>query len=134
MTQPRRYYESITAVQEAGSSSTTTREHAPGRVSRRDLETIRETYVQNIGPLTAPVAAMIERHLNAGMEPSVILYAIEETGFAPRPSAQYLRAILTRYANFGILTQNDVMEDANRRERDQREALEARWDSWYRGR
>ena len=54
--------------------------------------------------ITMPVIMLMERCMTAGMEPEVILAAIEATGWARRPSPQYLRAILTRCLREGILT------------------------------
>ena len=113
------------------STSTTSISNGAGRVSREDLEIIRNCYVDNIGKMTAPVARMIEGKLAAGMQPAVICHAIEETGFAPRPSAYYLRAILSRFHDSGIFTIDDLQSDRDRRERSQQEALAERWGNWY---
>lgn len=68
-----------------------------------DLEQIRESYVDNIGPLTGAVASLIEDAFYKGkLEVEEILMAIEETGLAPRPSPYYLRAILKNWAENGV--------------------------------
>lgn len=68
-----------------------------------DLEQIRDSYVDNIGPLTGAVASLIEDAFYKGMlELEEILMAIEETGLAPHPSPYYLRAILKNWAENGV--------------------------------
>ena len=68
-----------------------------------DLEQIRDSYVDNIGPLTGAVASLIEDAFYKGkLEVEEILMAIEETGLAPRPSPYYLRAILKNWAENGV--------------------------------
>lgn len=115
------------------STSTTTYTPAPGVSGLLDLETIRDAYTVNIGAMSVSVASMIERFLRIGMRPDVICHAIEETGFAPRPTPHYLRAILTRYAKSGILTMDDVMRDENRRIGEQNQANNMRYQGWYGG-
>lgn len=113
------------------STSTSSMSNGPGCVSKEDLEIIRDCYVDNIGKMTAPVARMIEGKLAAGMQPAVICHAIEETGFAPRPSAYYLRAILSRFHSSDIYTLEDLQQDRARREFVQSEAQAERWTNWY---
>ena len=131
MTNPRPERERTSTSSRRSSSSTTTREHGPGCVTAHDLEIIREMYVECIGELTPPVARMIEIKLAAGMEVGVILHAIEETGWAPRPSAQYLRAILTRLHNADILTGEQLLEDQARHFNRNWEMRCEREERWY---
>lgn len=99
-------------------TTTTTREHGAGRVPTPDeLRAIREAYADAIGPLNRQTARMLVDALEGGIEPPVMLHAIEATGFAPRPSVHYLRAILRRYAASGIRTMADVERDERERHR-----------------
>ena len=71
-------------------------------LSAEDGERICTAYTENIGPMTAAVANMILSFLQKSLTVDNIVLAIEETGFAPRPSAYYLRAILRNWAQFGV--------------------------------
>ncbi len=113
------------------STTTTTVSPAPGRASVDDLKLIREAYVECIGQLTPPIARMIEQKIAAGMEVAVILHAIEETGWAPRPSAQYLRAILTRLHSMDVLTMDQLMVDQVRHEQRYVGMKQDREERWY---
>lgn len=96
-------------------SSTTTGETEPGvQSSIIDYEAIASAYCENIGDLKAPVAHFIETLLQKGMKADVIIEAIQATGWAAKPSPQYLRKILNRYLMCGIFTVDDVMLDNNR--------------------
>lgn len=110
----------------ATSTSTTTVVTDPG-VFRQ----IREAYVDNIGPLTGAIAHYLEDLMDEGMAPVVILDAITQTGWAPRPSPQYLRAILRRYSLENIYTEQDLQYSKLRRQRERDEANAARWKRWY---
>lgn len=76
------------------------------------------------------VARYLSELMNEGMEPGVILAAIQETGWAPRPSPQYLRAILQRCRDQGIYT----MAQWDYRQAERQEAIEqanrARYAEW----
>lgn len=122
MTYQRQRNDNLKTVLGAGvvavdtSTTTTTREHGAGRVPAPDeLRAIREAYADAIGPLNRQTARMLVDALEGGIEPPVMLHAIEATGFAPRPSVYYLRAILRRYAASGIRTMADVERDERRR-------------------
>lgn len=84
--------------------------HGAGRVqpTATEMEEIRQGYVDAIGPINATKARDIETAMEAGVQASAILDAIEQTGLAPRPSHYYLRAILRRYAAEGITTTEDA--------------------------
>jgi len=73
-------------------------------LTRDDGETILAAYLDNINPdgMTGAVAAEIEKAYAAGLSVEDIVLAIEETGFAPRPSPAYLRAILRNWAFSGV--------------------------------
>ena len=78
------------------------------------MEKIAEAYKANIGPMiTQAAATVIENALKNGMEPSTVIWAIEETGLASRPSPYYLRAVLRNWAEFGVATSH-VREDWKR--------------------
>ena len=70
--------------------------HGAGRVplSPDQTERIRDAYTDNIGPMTGAVARMIETAIDHGLTVKEVIEAIEETGFAPRPSPWYLKKIL----------------------------------------
>ena len=77
--------------------------HGTGRfMTAEECEAIREAYTDNIGPLTGAVARMIERAFDHGLTAAEIQMAIEETGFAPRPSPYYLKAILENWVETGV--------------------------------
>lgn len=118
----------------AGRSSSTTTIHTEPRVcTAQDLEAIRVAYNGTIGPLTAPIAHFLEKCMAAGIEPAVIVDAIERTGWARRPSPFYLRAILQRYLREDIRTMADVLGDeADLRQYQQRNGDDG-WREWYQG-
>lgn len=104
----------------AGSStrtSSTTRTHAHAR--EEALSQLRTEYVEAVGHEMPPI---LERYvvqlMRDGMEPGAISAAIEATAWAPRPSAQYCRAVLARYEVQGLLTAMDVRKDEYRRSQD----------------
>lgn len=71
-------------------------------VSPEDTERICEAYTENIGNLNAAIIGMIASAIEKGLTVENILMAIEETAFAPRPSAAYLRAILRNWCQYGV--------------------------------
>lgn len=67
-------------------------------ITAEDGKRIIEAYGMNIAPQISPaVARMIEAFIAAGHTVDHVIDAIERTGFAPRPSPQYLRAVLRNY-------------------------------------
>ena len=80
-------------------------------LSPEEGEAIVEAYKLNISEygMTAAVAQEIEQAYAKGLTAEEIILAIEETGFAPRPSPAYLRAILRNWAFSGVtVTKNPV--------------------------
>lgn len=76
---------------------------APGVfITPSDGEKIVHAYNECIGIITGSVAHMIENALTQGLTVDDVVLAINETGFAPRPSAAYLRAILRNWATNGV--------------------------------
>ena len=73
-------------------------------ISPEDGERIAQSYHRNIGNLTGAVASFITQAVASGLTVANILEAIEITGFAPRPSAAYLRAILRNWIRDGVTT------------------------------
>lgn len=73
-------------------------------LSREDAQTILEAYIDNVNEngMTGAVAKEIEHAYQQGLSVEEIVLACEETGFAPRPSAAYLREILRRWAISGV--------------------------------
>ena len=116
-------------------SSTTTVAHGPRRVlpSALEWEEIRQTYVDVLGALNCVKAHDIEEAINQGLQPSAILDAIEQTALAPRPTHYYLRAVLRRYATWGIFTREAAEKDRNERKREQRLAQFRNECTWYGG-
>ena len=82
------------------------KEHGTGRVPRilspEDGSRIRDAYLDNIGPMTSAAANMIEHFFAEGIEADEIIMAIDDTGLAPRPSALYLRAIMSNWITQGV--------------------------------
>lgn len=77
--------------------------HESGRTPPDAYALIREAYVNNVCPMMTQAAAFeIESAMNAGMDVDTVLLAIHETGYAPRPSLYYLRAILRTWAETGV--------------------------------
>lgn len=67
-------------------------------ITPEDGNRIIEAYGMNIAPQISPaVARMIEDFIAAGHTVDHVIDAIERTGFAPRPSPQYLRAVMRNY-------------------------------------
>ena len=67
-------------------------------ISPEDGERIVRAYMDNIGyGINPPVARMIEEFISNGHTVNDVIDAIERTGFAPRPSPAYLRAVLRNY-------------------------------------
>lgn len=56
------------------------------------------------GGIPIPIAKWIHRLIDNGMEPALIVRAIEETAWAKRPSPSYFRGILNRCISTGIMT------------------------------
>lgn len=118
------------ARKEASSSSTTTTTTDNGAGRAREWEILAETYCELIGPFDG-MAQRIIRRFSQVMELDVIQHAIEETGWAPRPSKQYLSAILRRYAAEGITNMEDVYRDEDRHEQRRNSDLRIRDSRWY---
>ena len=135
MTEKGRSSDKITTTRTTTSSSTTTRAHTAGRVPPTpfEWEQIRQTYVDVLGALNCVKAHDIEEAVNQGVQPSAILDAIEQTALAPRPTHYYLRAVLRRYANWGIFTREAAEKDRNERKREQRLAQYRNECTWYGG-
>lgn len=56
------------------------------------------------GGIPIPIAKWIHRLIESGMEPALVVRAIEETAWAKRPSPSYFRGILNRCISTGIMT------------------------------
>ena len=56
------------------------------------------------GGIPIPIAKWIHRLIESGMEPALVVRAIEETAWAKRPSPSYFRGILNRCISAGIMT------------------------------
>ncbi len=96
------------------SSSTSSIYTVPG--VQEDYQAIKEGYLSCIGDLKASVAWYIEGLISWGMEADVILNAIQETGWARKPSPHYMRAILERYKANGIKTMVQLLHDQEEHE------------------
>ena len=118
MTHTERSYEKKPTSSTSSSSSTTINSSSrtttgiptpPGVLTSDQWDELRTIYEGcGLGMMTMPVALMI-RDFNerSRMSYDVIREAIIETGFAPRPSAYYLRAVLTRASGDDIETLDD---------------------------
>lgn len=106
---------------EGSSPSSTTCARARARiVTCEDRYDIRTLYREAVGYEMQPfVEKMCCDYILQGMEKEVVMHAIELTGWAPRPSAHYLRAILRRYEDSEIFTEGDVERDEWRRSGEQ---------------
>lgn len=108
---------------EGSSPSSTTCARARARVRMVTVEDrydIRTLYREAVGYEMQPfVEKMCCDYILQGMEKEVVMHAIELTGWAPRPSAHYLRAILRRYEDSEIYTEGDVERDEWRRSGEQ---------------
>lgn len=76
-------------------------------ITADDAERICKAYNSAIGVLNGTVAAMIESAVKGGLTVDNIIQAINETAFAPRPSAAYLRAILRNWLKNGVSCGNN---------------------------
>lgn len=78
--------------------------HASGRfMTPENCEAILTAYQENINEtMPGAVAHMIEDAYKHGLEADEIVMAIEETGFAPKPSPWYLRKILENWVTNGV--------------------------------
>ena len=95
------------------------------------LHQTRDLYEANIGRMNPQVGRAIERFLLAGMQLEVIEEAIGETGWARRPSANYLMAILRRYIDAEIYTLDDLIDDRARHEAEKEARRARRAARWY---
>ena len=96
---------SSTTTTTSSSSTTTGIPTTPGVLTSDQWDELRTIYEGcGLGLLSMPVSLMIQDFNKDGMSYEVIREAIIETGFAPRPSAYYLRAVLTRAAGDDIQT------------------------------
>lgn len=132
--------EEQTTATTTSSTSSTSRARARAREERVDtpelppIERLRHTrdiYEANIGRMNPQVGRAIERFLLAGMELEVIEEAIGETGWARRPSANYLMAILRRYIDAEIYTLDDLITDRARHEAEKEARRARRAARWY---
>ena len=68
-----------------------------------NCEAILTAYQENISDtMPGAVAHMIENAFRNGLEAHEIVMAIEETGFAPKPTPWYLRKILENWVENGV--------------------------------
>lgn len=94
------------------SSTSTSIDTQPGVFcSKEDLQQILTAYRDLLGDMTANVGWYLEGLIRWGMEPAVIVRAIQETGWARRPTPYYMRAVLERYRRCGIRTLDDLEND-----------------------
>lgn len=95
------------------------------------LHQTRDLYQENIGRMSPQVGRTIERYLLAGMQLEVIEEAIAETSWAPRPSPNYLMAILRRYMDDHVMSLDDLIQDRIRHEADKEVRRSRRAARWY---
>lgn len=120
----------------SSTSTTTTVATEPGVSSSRATvdyawNQIIAAYCRTINQnMSMQVAHMIADYMRWGIESDVIIEAINETGFAPKPSPQYLRAILRRCTNQGIMTMEQWNYAQDERQTAIHTACNARFDAW----
>ena len=90
--------------QEARTSSTTTRARArEGAEIRVWMDDIARYYRDTLGCVMPPMAKRdVAAAIEAGLEPQLVIIALDETALAPRPSWAYARAILRRLLREGV--------------------------------
>ena len=90
--------------QEARTSSTTTRARArEGAELRVWMDDIARYYRDTLGCVMPPMAKRdVDAAIEAGLEPQLVIIALDETALAPRPSWAYARAILRRLLREGV--------------------------------
>ena len=87
--------------------------HAAGRSV--DYNAILKAYTDNIAPtMTQAVANMIKKAIQKGLSQNDIIHAIEITGFAPRPTPWYLRAVLNNWCENGVNARQKQQYDPRR--------------------
>lgn len=92
-----------TTTTTSSSSTSSTRSRACAEIPGDVLTYIGRSYEDAIGsPMSVSVAKYIDLLLDGGMDPGLILDAIDQTAWAPRPSPHYLRAVLQRYLLDGL--------------------------------
>lgn len=116
---------------ESSRSSSTTTYHTDPGVSLQDLEVIRQQYEKLLGPLNAVKAYDIERAFQNGLKTSAILDALEQTAMAPRPTHYYFRAIIVRYMQEGITTEEAAEKQRFQRRNQRMMQRITRDHEWY---
>ena len=113
--------------------SSTTNDTQPGVfcLSAHELEQIRLAYSGLLGDLNVYKAQIIDQAIKNGVQASAILDAIEQTGYAPRPSHAYFSAILRRYIVMQISTAKEAEADRQVRMRRRWKATHDDWAAWY---
>lgn len=72
--------------------------HPGVRITPEDGARIIREYSSNVAPvLTGVMQSLIEEHVAKGMSVDDVIECIHITGMAPRPSPQYLRAVMRNY-------------------------------------
>ena len=139
MTEERRNYESITEENtyknEDENYSTTQVTTTYARANKKIyiitpemMDEMDDYYEQNFGRIMPPVICkLVIRCLKDGMEPGLIYEAIDQTMSAPRPTLYYLRAILNRWLESGILTKVQQEADQEQHRAEMRYRSTRRW-------
>lgn len=106
---------------DSGGTSSTTCARAREKICFAETrEEVRDRYREAVGYEMQPfVERMVMDYIGRGMEIEVVEHAIEVTGWALRPSAHYLRAILRRYEEQNIWTMTAVRWDEVKRSNEQ---------------
>lgn len=73
-------------------------------------------YNEILGDMPSQVGHFLTELMADGMEADVIINAINDTAWAPRPSPRYLRGILLRYQDDEINTMEDLRRNQSRRD------------------
>ena len=126
--QEQKYYTPLSNTSTSTTTKTRSRAFSEEDILDREeqLTEIGQRYRENIGEMPLALAAYIERLFDKGMEKDVFIEVIEKTTWAPRPSAAYMRAILSRYESDRIFTIPQLLAD----ERD----YERKKNQWWKSR
>ena len=66
-----------------------------------------------------------------GMDPNLIVEAIEQSGWAKKPTPYYMRAILNRYLDEDILTLEDLLADKAERRAEKARERYGQTKGWF---
>lgn len=97
------------SVKELSSSTTRVRAREDDETTRRVWEAdLTQYFHDTFGAPCSPLARRdMAAAMEAGLDPQLIVIAMDEAALAPRPSWAYARAILRRLIDEGVQTEQD---------------------------